>query len=355
MKTFTVVMAGGGGSRFWPLSRQKYPKQLLNLSGRDIMLNDTILRMEPLVSRTNAYIVTNGEQEKLTKKLLAARISKKHVLVEPARRNTAPCILYAALSLKKKYGDAVMCVLPADHFIADEDAYRDVMREAISAAKKTSGLVTIGIRPTYPATGYGYIACGEKLTKTDAYCADGFKEKPDKETAEAYIASDNYLWNGGIFVWKISAILEAYSKYLPAMYTEMMKMYEDIGTKYEKQRLESIYPLLESISIDYGIMEKADNVYVLPCDCGWNDVGSLDALALMLPRDANANSIRGNAIVQDSKHCIVSAEKRMVALVGCEDMMVIDTEDALLVCPKSKAQEVRKTVERLERENRSEV
>ncbi len=354
MRAFTVVMAGGGGSRFWPLSRQEYPKQLLNLSGRDIMLNDTILRMEPVISRTNAYIVTNAAQEKLTKKLLAARIPKRHVLAEPARRNTAPCILYAALMLKKKYGEAVMCVLPADHFIADEEAYRACIKEAMGIAKKTDGLVTIGIRPDCPATGYGYIACGEKLPKTEAYRAAAFREKPDRETAKGYLSSGNYLWNAGIFVWKISSILAAYQAHLPAMYEEMMKLYDDIGTKYETQRLESVYPLLENISVDYGIMEKAEEVYVLPCDCGWNDVGSLDALALMLPKDTDGNAIRGNAMVQDSKGCIVSAGKRLVAVTGCEDLMVIDTEDALLVCPKDRAQDVRKIAERLETEQRSE-
>lgn len=355
MKVFTVVMAGGGGTRFWPLSRKARPKQLLNLSGREVMLNDTIRRMEPLISRTNAYIVTNSTQEKLTKKLLLPRVSKKHVLIEPVGRNTAPCILYAALTLKKKYEDGIMCVLPADHFIAKEEEYRKVIKEAVSVAKETSGLVTIGIKPTYAATGYGYIACGKKHETGNSYKVEGFREKPDATTAEAYINSEKYLWNSGVFVWKISAILDAFEKYLPHMYGEMMNMFELIGTKYEKTAIQSIYPLLQSISIDYGVMEKADNVYVIPGDYGWNDVGSLDALDLILPQDINGNAVKGNAIVTESSNCIVSSGKKLIAVAGCEDIMVIDTEDALLVCPRTYAQNVKNIVDRLEKEGRKEV
>lgn len=355
MKVFTVVMAGGGGTRFWPLSRKECPKQLLNLSGRDIMLNDTIRRMEPLVSRTHAYIVTNATQEKLTKKLLLSRVSKKHVLIEPMGRNTAPCILYAALSLKKKYEDGVMCVLPADHFIAKEDEYRRVIKEAISVAKETSGLVTIGIKPTYAATGYGYIACGESFGKKSVSKVAGFREKPDEETAKDYIASGNYLWNSGVFVWKISAILNAFERYLPRMYEQMMDIYQSLGTKCEESAIKEIYPLLQSISVDYGIMEKADNVYVIPGDYGWNDVGSLDALDIILPKDDSHNAIRGSVVVSESSDCIVSSNGKLIALAGCKDIMVIDTDDALLVCSKSYAQNVKSIVDRLEQEGRKEV
>lgn len=355
MKTFTVVMAGGGGTRFWPLSRKSRPKQLLNLSGRNIMLNDTIARMEPLVHKRNSYVVTNKVQEKLTKKLLLSGVPKKNVIAEPVGRNTAPCILYAALSLKKKYGDGIMCVLPADHFIAKEEEYRRVVKEAIEIANETNGLVTIGIKPTYPATGYGYIACGEAYGISSAYKVEGFKEKPSSEVATEYLQSGDYLWNSGVFVWKISAVLSAFEKYLPHMYNAMMNMYEDIGTKYEEARIEEIYPLLESISVDYGIMEKAENVYVLPGDYGWNDVGSLDALDLIYPKDVNGNCIKGDAVVIDSSNCIVSSSGKLIAVAGVDDLMVIDTEDALLVCPKSYAQNVKNIVDKLQNEGRKEI
>lgn len=355
MKTFTVVMAGGGGTRFWPLSRKSRPKQLLNLSGKNIMLNDTIARMDPLVSKRNSYVVTNRVQEKLTKKLLLSGVPKKNVIAEPVGRNTAPCILYATLSLKKKYGNGIMCVLPADHFIAREEEYRQVVKEAIETAKTTDGLVTIGIKPTYPATGYGYIACGDAFGSGSAFKVEGFKEKPSADVATEYVNSGKYLWNSGVFIWKISAIISAFEKYLPHMYKELMNMYEAIGTKYEESKIEEIYPLLESISVDYGIMEKADNVYVLPGDYGWNDVGSLDTLDLVYPTDINKNAVKGNAIVLDSANCVVSSSGKLVAVAGCEDLMVIDTEDALLVCPKSYAQNVKNIVDILQKEERKEI
>lgn len=355
MKSFTVVMAGGGGTRFWPLSRECRPKQLLNLSGRDIMLNDTILRMEPLIDRKDAFVVTNRVQEPLTKELLIDGMPKENIIAEPMGRNTAPCILYSALVLKKKYEDGIMCVLPADHFIANETEYRRVIAEAISVANETDGLVTIGIKPDYPATGYGYIACGEEYKKSSVYRVDGFREKPCEAVAQEYISSGKYLWNSGVFVWKISAILQAFEKYLPNMYEDMMSMYEDIGTESERKRINEIYPTLQSISVDYGIMEKAENVYVLPGDYGWNDVGSLDALDLVFGKDDNGNALRGDAIVIDSNNCVVSSSKKLVAVAGCEDMIIIDTEDTLLVCPKSYAQKVKNIVDKLKEDKRKEV
>lgn len=355
MKTFTVVMAGGGGTRFWPLSRKSRPKQLLNLSGKNIMLNDTIARMEPLVGKRHSYVVTNQVQEKLTKKLLLSGVPKKNVIAEPVGRNTAPCILYAALKLKKKYGDGIMCVLPSDHFIGKEDEYRRVMKEAIEIAKETEGLVTIGIKPTYPATGYGYISCGEAYGVSSAFQVEAFKEKPSLEVATEYLQSGRYLWNSGVFVWKISAVVKAFEKYLPQMYKQLMNIYEDLGTKYEESRIEELYPLLESISVDYGIMEKADNVYVLPGDYGWNDVGSLDTLDLVYPADTKENAVKGDALVLDSSNCIVSSSGKLVAVAGCKDLMVIDTEDALLVCPKSYAQNVKNIVDLLDKQERKEL
>lgn len=354
MNIYEVIMAGGGGSRFWPLSRQALPKQLLNLSGKDIMLNETILRMEPLVPRENAYIVTNEGQAGTMKKLLLEGVDKSHVLAEPMGRNTAPCILYAALVLKKYYGDGVMCVLPADHHIANTKEYRRVMEQAAKAADETGQIVTIGIQPDYAATGYGYISCGQETERAGVYKVKQFVEKPCKEVAEKYLAEGSYLWNSGVFVWKISTILRAFEKFLPEMYEAMQPVYEAVGTDKETELLKKIYPTLQSISVDYGIMEQCEDVLVLKGDYGWNDVGSLDALPTFHPLDEQENLLLGDVMVEDAKGCIVRGHEKLIALVGVEDMMVIDTEDALLVCPKERAQDVKKIVERLQKENRKE-
>lgn len=353
-QVFEVIMAGGGGSRFWPLSRQAKPKQLLNLSGKDIMLNETILRMEPLVPRENAFIVTNEGQAGTLKELLLEGVDKSHVLAEPMGRNTAPCILYAALVLKKKYEDGVMCVLPADHHIANTEEYRRVMGEAAKAADETGQIVTIGIKPDYPATGYGYISCGQETERAGVYQVQRFVEKPRKEIAEQYLQEGSYLWNSGVFVWKVSTILDAFKRLLPDMYEAMQPVYEVIGTEKEEELLKEVYPTLQSISVDYGIMEQCSDVLVLKGDYGWNDVGSLDALPTFHPLDEEDNLLLGDVMVEDSKGCIVRGDKKLIALVGLEDLMVIDTEDALLVCPKDRAQDVKVIAERLQAEDRKE-
>lgn len=354
MNIYEVIMAGGGGSRFWPLSRQARPKQLLNLSGKDIMLNETILRMEPLVPRSNAYIVTNEEQAPVLKELLVEGVDKSHVLSEPVGRNTAPCILYAALVLKKLHGDGVMCVFPADHHIADTKEYRRVMEEAVKAAEQTGQIVTIGIQPNYAATGYGYISCGRETERKGVYQVQQFVEKPCKEVAEAYLQEGSYLWNSGVFVWKISTILDAFARLLPDMVQAMQPVYDAIGTREEARLLAQVYPSLESISVDYGIMEASEHVLVLKGDYGWNDVGSLDALPTFHSLDARDNLLLGDVMTEDARGCIVKGDKKLIALVGVEDLMVIDTEDALLVCPKDRAQDVKKIAERLQAEGRKE-
>lgn len=354
MNLYEVIMAGGGGSRLWPLSRKALPKQLLKLDGQDTMLNETILRMEPLADRSHAYIVTNAMQKKKLCETLPDGVPESHVLAEPMGRNTAPCILYAALMLQKKYGDGIMCVLPADHYIADTKTYRRVMEQAACAADATGALVTIGIAPTYAATGYGYIACGSDTTIPGVRKVDRFVEKPVKEVAQKYLAAGNYLWNSGVFVWKISAILQAFAEHLPQMYAAMLPFAEAIGTDDEQAMLEKIYPTLESISVDYGIMERSSNVLVLAGDYGWNDVGSLDMLPVFHGTDADGNLFLGDVIGYESKGCIVQGDKKLIALAGVEDLMVIDTPDALFVCPKARAQDAKKIVELLEAQNRKE-
>ena len=354
MNIFEVIMAGGGGSRFWPLSREARPKQLLNLTGRDIMINETALRMEPLVSRDHVYIVTNRAQRAQMESLLLDGIDRTHILAEPAARNTAPCILYAALTLHKQWGDGVMCVLPADHYIEDTKEYRRVMARAAEVAAATGQIVTIGIAPSYAATGYGYIACADSAPDMpDVYRVEAFVEKPCVEDARAYLERGNYLWNSGVFVWKISTILKAFQEYLPDMYDALMPICElDEGDL--PAFLEQVYPSLESISVDYGIMEHVSDVLTLRGDYGWSDVGSLDALTAFYPEDDNGNVLIGDVLAVDSAGSIVRGAGKLIAVVGAKDLMVIDTEDALLVCPKNRAQDVRRVAEKLKQQNRKE-
>ena len=353
MNVFEVIMAGGGGTRFWPLSRKKRPKQLLNIGGGDIMLNETIKRLDTIIERENVYIVTNEDQQALMKELLIGGVPFRNILVEPAARNTAPCILYAAGLLEKEYGDGVMCVFPSDHHIGKPEEYRRVIAHAIKVAKESDSLVTIGIKPTFPSTGYGYISrAGER--EEGVWQVERFVEKPDLPTAKEYVQSGQYLWNSGVFVFKVSTILSAFETYLPEMKAQMGQIFDSRNTPREAEVLREIYPTLQSISIDYGIMEKADNVLVLEGDYAWSDVGSFDALDTVYKPDEQNNISIGDALLIDSEGCIARAQEKLIALVGVKDLVVVESEDAILVCPKEAAQDAKKAVELLRQQGREE-
>lgn len=354
MNRYSVIMAGGGGTRFWPLSRQSTPKQVLNISGNDVMINETIKRCESIIPFENSFIVTNQIQEKLIKEVLLEYVPHENILVEPAARNTAPCIIYAALKLMKKYGDGVMCVFPSDHYITNGNEFTRILEKAVILAEKTDRLITIGIKPSFPSTGYGYINFNKQPYGEEVYEVLEFVEKPNFEKAKQYVASGNYLWNSGMFVWKTSVIIENFKRFLPRIYERIEKFVEFIGTDKEKEVLEQIYPRLQNISIDYGIMERSNDVLVIPGDFGWNDVGSWDALGAIFPPDDNGNIVRADFIGIDTKDCIVYGTGRLIATVGIENMIVVNTDDALLVCPKDKAQDVKKIVDRLKEEKREE-
>lgn len=346
-------MAGGGGTRFWPLSRKARPKQFLNLTGKDILVNETIDRLSGCVAAEDIFIVTNVSQAEVTLRETKGRILDNHVLAEPAARNTAACIGYAAMEILKKYGDGMMCILPSDAYIRNVDSYRAVIEKAIEAAEKTDGLVTIGIKPTFPSTGYGYIR-RKKSAEADWYPVEEFVEKPDAETAEQYLADGNYLWNSGMFIWKASTILKKFAVLLPDIYTCLTEIGEAMGTEAEQEVLNRVYPNIPKISVDYGIMERSDNVLVLEGDFGWNDVGSYDALEALYAPDENGNLRYGDCTVLDSKDCICYAGDKMIAAVGLENLIIVSTEDAVLVCPKSRAQDVKKITEQLEKDEKTE-
>lgn len=339
-------MAGGGGTRFWPLSTKKEPKQFLNLSGRDILLNETIDRQKALMKTEDIFIVTNAAQVPLVLERTDGRVLENHILAEPAARNTAACIGYAAMEIIRKYEDGVMCIFAADHHIKDEETYTKVMQEAVRTAKEQDALVTIGIRPSYPATGYGYIRNVE-VEGALYRRVEEFVEKPDRQTAQAYLESGEFAWNSGMFVWKASTILRYFEKLLPDIYECLTKIGDAMGTPQEKAVIEEVYPVIPKISVDYGIMERASGVLMLEGDFGWSDVGSWDSLDSVNERDEQGNITSGKTLLLDSTDCVAFGKHKLIAAVGVQDLVIVEADDAVLVCPVSQAQRVKEIVEAL--------
>lgn len=346
MKHYGVIMAGGGGTRFWPLSRQRTPKQLLNLSGNGLMINETIDRILSLIHAEDIFIVTNESQGAKMREAVGDRLSKDHILYEPAGRNTTACIGYAAFEIIKKYGDGIMCIFPADHYIKNQEEYCRVLTKAIRYAEKEDKLVTIGIKPTFPSTGYGYINFIREDEK-DVFDVERFVEKPSLETARTYLASSEYAWNSGIFVWKASTILDNIKRFLPKVYQLLERISKAMNTDEESRAIREYYHKIPAISIDYGVIERSDEVAVVLGDFGWNDVGSWDNLGAIYEMDQEGNVIKGEQININTKNCISYAEHRLIATIGIENMIVVETEDAVLVCRKEQAQHVKEVVEHL--------
>lgn len=355
MKTVGVIMAGGGGTRFWPLSRVGMPKQVLNITGGDTMINLTIARCEGLIEEQDIFIVTNAKQKDILRKVLRQGVPQGNILLEPLARNTAPCILLAALKLQAIYGDGVMAVFSSDHYISDEAGFKRVFQAAIDAAVEREKLVTIGITPTFASTGYGYIEYDINSHRKGVYEATRFVEKPDREKAESYLRSGNYLWNSGMFVWKISTIINQFERFLPRIYQQMSHYAAAMGTGAETDALREAYEGIQPISIDYGIMERSNEVLVLCGDFGWNDVGSWDALANVFPPDPSGNVVKADYLGIDTKGCVIYGQDEFVATIGLRDMIVVHTSDALLVCPKDRAHEVKEIVEALRKKGRDEL
>lgn len=351
MKIYGVIMAGGGGTRFWPLSRRELPKQFLNLTGRDVLVNETFDRLSQVAEAEDIFVVTNALHAEKTLSIMQGRIEENHVLSEPAARNTAACIGYAAMEILKKYGDGIMCVMPSDHYIRDEALYADTIKRGAELAETSDCLVTIGIRPEYPATGYGYIKSRpvQEETGADYRLVEEFVEKPAEEVAKEYLAEGGYSWNSGMFIWKASVIMQYFKRLLPDIYEYLEKMGSAMGTVQEKAVKEEVYPHIPKISIDYGIMERADKVIMLEGLFGWNDVGSLDAMELFGKKDARGNVSIGNCVLVDTEGTICYAKDKLIAAAYVEDLIVVEAKDAILVCPRQKAQEVRKIVEFLEK------
>ena len=352
-KVYGIIMAGGGGTRFWPLSRKQTPKQLLNLSGHDIMVNEAASRLAQVTSYDNIYIVTNHTQTPKMREVTQKNIKPEHILSEPSARNTAACIGYAAMKILKTCGDGILVITPSDAYIRDEKEFARILEIAVNAASSTNKLVTVGITPTFPATGYGYIRMGQ---------ADGdykpvlkFVEKPDLERAKQYLASGEYVWNSGMFVWKASVILEKFKELLPDIYADLEKIASSFGTQEEEKVLFDVYPKIRSISIDYGILEHCDDILVVPGEFGWNDVGSWDMMNVLHPEDNDGNIQLGDTLLIDCKDTTAYSSGRLVAAVGVSGLVVVETPDAVLICPKDKAQDVKKIVDALKEKGRADL
>ena len=351
---YAVIMAGGKGTRFWPLSRSKMPKQLLNITGKKTMIQETIARLHGLIPEERILIVTDKIHCAELKKQLP-KIPANNILIEPVGRNTAPCVGLAAIHLIKRDANSIMFILPADHYIPDKSILKNQLLTAAQVAHNHNYLVTIGIPPTHPETGYGYIQVGETpqlVNNNEVYEVKSFREKPNSETAEEFIKAGNFYWNSGMFVWRTSTILANIERFLPDLYLELIRVRVAVGTKNYQNALESAYQKISSISIDYGIMERASQVMLIKGKFLWSDVGSWLALEDIWKKDANGNTVKGKPVVAvQSSNSIVYSPKKIIALVNVDDLVIVDTDDALLICSKDKTQDVKKIVELLENQN----
>lgn len=347
MKITALIMAGGKGERFWPKSRTNCPKQFIDITGCEkTMLQLTVERILPLTSIEDIYIVTNVCHKKLVAEQLSY-IPQKNILCEPVGRNTAPCIGLGAAYILKRNSDAVVLVLAADHLIKQEEDFRNILREAIAVAEQGKNVVTIGITPDRPETNYGYIKKGKEAQGGQVSIVEKFVEKPDLQTAIQYLQSGHYLWNSGIFVWKASTIMALLQQYLPDIYQHIRKISEGIGSAQEFEIVKEEFSAMRSVSVDYGIMEHAENLYVLAGTFGWDDVGSWLALERIKEKDSEGNLINGNVVTTGTRNCIIEGREKLIAAVGMDNVVIIDTQDVVLVADKRHVGEVKNVLEKI--------
>ena len=346
---YAVIMAGGSGTRLWPRSRRKKPKQLLDIVSNKTMIQETVERLSKLVDHDRIIVVV-GEMHFRDINQQLAMVPTENIIVEPEGKNTAPCIGLAAVHLRAREKDAVMITLPSDHLIKNVGRFRKVIKAAAAVAEKRSSLVTIGIEPTFPETGYGYIQIGKKVESAqgeDVHKVVAFREKPTLAVAKKFLKSGDYMWNSGMFVWKASTILDQIKKHLPQLHKGLMKIEASIGKSAEGKVLEKVYGSIEAESIDFGVMEKAKEVMLLKGDFGWNDIGSWAAMEQLWPKDRDGNFLDADVVSIESSGNIIHSTKKLVTVIGLKDIVIIETEDALLVCAKDRAPDVRRAVEEL--------
>ena len=341
-------MAGGVGSRFWPVSTTEFPKQFHDMLGSgDTLIQKTFSRLSKLIPVENILILTNEKYNDLVLEQLPM-VKQEQVLLEPAMRNTAPCILYASLKIKKQNPDAVMVVAPSDHWIEDETLFTENLKQCFDFCSNENSLMTLGIKPTFPNTGFGYIEYNQDATAIKKVAQ--FREKPDYETAKAFLKSGNFVWNAGIFIWSVQAITAAFEKFQPVMNNLFLSGLDSFNSIDENSFITANYELAENISIDYAILEKAQNVYLLPASFDWNDLGTWGSLHEKLDKDENNNAVINATVVLEnaSNNIIRTASKKLIVIDGLNDYIIVDKEDVLLIYPKGKEQDIKKIVSKIE-------
>ncbi len=364
LTTHAVILAGGRGTRFWPRSRTRTPKQLLNIAGKKTMLEQTVERLRPLIPAERIWTVTNAEQASAICKQVPAAACKR-VLIEPAGVNTAAAIGLAAIHIRRSAkGDALMAVLPSDHYIAQADKYRKIVRAALEVAREPGRMVVLGIPPTRPDTGFGYVErMGDAVDSKGfpVFAARRFTEKPALEHAKEYVASGNYLWNAGMFFWRASTFLDNLKSFLPKTHAALENLAESIGTRGYDRKLRTIYSKLQNISVDYALLEPATRhegpprVFVIPAEVGWTDIGSWAAVYELLAKQPDENILAGPGHVLDAEGNFLWSPSKFVAAIGVRDLIVVETSDALLICPRDRAQDAGRIVKWLEENRRKDL
>ncbi len=342
-------MAGGVGSRFWPVSTQNFPKQFHDMLGTgDTLIQKTFNRLAKLIPEENIFILTNERYNDLVFEQLPS-VTKRQVVLEPAMRNTAPCILYASLKIQKENENAVMIVAPSDHWIEDEDAFSNNVQTAFDYCESNDALMTLGITPTFPNTGYGYIEFDKErsLSVAEVKSVDQFREKPDYETAKSFLAQGNFLWNAGIFMWSVKSVVAAFQRNQPELYQLFESGYNVYNTEFEDDFIKDNYPKAENISVDYALMEKSNNVYVIPATFDWNDLGTWGSLYDKLDKDTNDNAVvNAKVLAEDASGNMIRSKKDKIVVVdGLKDYIIVDKDEVLLIFPKAKEQDIKKVLQ----------
>ncbi|PYG85002.1 mannose-1-phosphate guanylyltransferase [Ruminiclostridium sufflavum DSM 19573] len=347
MDKFAVIMAGGSGTRLWPLSREVKPKQFININDGNCMLIQTIQRICEIVPADKCFIVTNKELLDITWNTVKDIIPYSNLLLEPEKKNTAACIAFATLLLKERFGEGIVCFIPADGYVKEHKPYKEAIELAFTVAEKNDDLVIIGIAPAYPATGYGYIQIDNENEAEKVLTVLRFIEKPDLETAKKLISTGEYLWNSGILAGSMDSIIRSLTEYLPEHYIKIYEAIKHVNEENGNTYIEKAYNEIQNISFDTGILEKCNNVYVVKGLFDWDDIGCIDALSKTMASDADGNAIKGEYLGVDTFNSVIVGEDKLIVTMSVDNLIVVSTKDVILVCPRNKAQDIKKVVEKL--------